>query len=267
MSRFKLAIANGEVPLQAWLMNPLPLSAEIAAAAGYESVGIDLQHGAIDLQELDALLAVLAANGATPMVRVPTNDRGWVTRVLDRGARGVICPEVDTPEQAAAFAAACKYPPLGTRGFGPVRPAIGRSAGYADGDDGYSPAAENETVLAIAQIESRTGLENVEAIIATKGIDAVMPGPLDFTLSVHGELIADFADRRLREPMEAIVAAAHDAGKLAGLPAFTPESVGLLLEIGVDWIQIGNDVAWITAGARESAAAAREAMAEHRPTG
>jgi 4-hydroxy-2-oxoheptanedioate aldolase len=167
-NRFKQKLAEGAKPLMVWMWNPSVLFAEIMCAADFDAVGIDLQHGAVDFNDLYGIMAVVSANGATPIVRIPApDDLGWVTRVLDGGARGVICPNVDTPEQAAAFARAAKYPPVGQRGFGPVRPGIGKAVGYQGGPDAYSLADENDAVLTIVQIESAEGLENVEAIVNT----------------------------------------------------------------------------------------------------
>jgi 4-hydroxy-2-oxoheptanedioate aldolase len=255
---FREALDADRVPLQAWMWNPSVLFAEVIAKAGFDSVGLDLQHGAIDFDDLYGLIAVLDANGCTPIVRLPANDRGWATRVLDAGATGLICPDVESAAEAADFVAACRYPPLGRRGFGPARPAIGKGSGYGDSRSAYSPAEANEEVMAIVQIESTRGLDEVEAIVAVDGVNGLFPGPMDFSLSAYGELVWDYEDDRLAQPMQTMIDAAHGAGVPVGLPVFTPESISVLLEMGVDWLQIGNDLAWVSKAAQQTVATVGE---------
>ena len=263
-NRFLASIRAHRRPLQAWMWNPSVLSAEIIARTGFDSVCIDFQHGAMDFNDLYAIMAVVSANGATPMVRIPhEKDLGWVSRCLDGRAYGVICPDVQTPESARAFADACKYAPAGRRGFGPVRPVLGAPGSAYPAAAGYDTAAENAAVMAIVQIESPAGLDNVEAIVATPGVDGVFPGMVDYGLLAHGEVITDFSDPRIREPIERIMVAARAAGKPVGLPAIMPDAIPYLLELDVDWIQVGNDVSWITAAARNCVTHARAAIASH----
>ncbi|MEQ8719085.1 MAG: aldolase/citrate lyase family protein [Acidimicrobiales bacterium] len=260
LNPFLDAVRAGTHPIQAWVWNPSPLSTEIIARSGFDSIGFDLQHGAVDFSDLYSLFAIASAHGVTPMVRIPSNDPGWISRVLDAGAYGVICPDVRSAAEAEAFVRACRYAPEGERGFGPVRPAMGAPGSRAV-STGYDMAAQNAAVMVIVQIESPEGLAAVGEIVAVAGVDGVFPGPVDYSVLTTGEVLFDYGDERLGPPMKAIVDACHDAGKFVGLPAIVPEHVGLFMEMGVDWIQIGNDVAWITAAARQTVASAREAIA------
>jgi 4-hydroxy-2-oxoheptanedioate aldolase len=254
MNAFQEAIERQEVPLQAWMWNPSPLFAEAIVAAGFDSVGLDLQHGAIDFSDLYAMLAIFDAAGVTPMVRVPHHERGWMTRVLDAGATGIICPDVESGEDAKRFVAACKYAPRGSRSYGPTRPAVTKSSGYGDPRSGYSPVTANEEVMTVVQIESVEGMRNLEAIVNADGVDGLFPGPMDYTLSAYGELVYDIEDKRLRDPLQEMIDASHAAGVPVGLPAFSPEMAGALIEMGTDWLQMGNDMAWISTSARQTVA-------------
>jgi len=256
---FQDALKAGTKPIQTWMWNPSVLFAEIISRSGFDSVGLDLQHGAIDFSDLYAMMAIISANGVTPMVRVPSNDRGWISRVLDGGAYGVICPDIQTPDEAASFASACKYAPQGTRGFGPVRTVIGSSGATEMAPSGYAPSSENDSVLCIVQIESPLGLQHAEEIINTPGVDAIFPGLMDYSILVHGEVVSDASDSRLRDPLEQIIEIAHAAGKPVGMPAVTPKDAPLLIEMGVDYLVMGNDVGWVTAGARETLEIGRRA--------
>lgn len=259
LNPFLDAVRAGSRPLQAWMWNPSPLSAEIIARSGFDSIGFDLQHGAVDFSDLYSLMAIASAHGGTPMVRIPSNDPGWISRVLDAGAYGVICPDVRTVGEAERLVRACRYAPDGERGFGPVRPAMGAPGSRAVSTD-YDMAAQNAAVMVIVQIESPEGLENVESIVAVPGVDGVFPGPVDYSVLATGEILFDYGDERLGPAMRRIAEACHAAGRYVGLPAISPDHVGALVDMGVDWIQIGNDVAWLTAAARQTVASAREAI-------
>jgi len=260
-NRFLEAIAVGKRPIQASLWNPSPLVAEIVATSGFDAVFLDLQHGAVDISDVYVLAGVLLANGVTPTVRIPSLDPALIGRALDAGVYGVICPDVQTVEAARAFVSACKYPPEGTRGFGSSRAQIGLPGSHVDREARFSTTAENAAVMAIVQIESPLGLENVEAIMATPGVNGVFPGMVDYALEAHGELLPSlsFLDERVREPLERIIAAAHTSGRSVGLAAASVDEVRPLLELGADWIHIGSDRGWVRAGARQTVAGAREA--------
>jgi 4-hydroxy-2-oxoheptanedioate aldolase len=246
------AVRAGRRPLQASMWTPSVLYAEVIARSGFEGVCLDMQHGPISEADVFALAAVLSANGVTPCVRIPANDRALIGRLLDAGVYAVICPDIRTAEEARSFADACRYPPRGNRGYGPSRPQ------FPGAKAPFSVEAENEAVMAIVQIESGEGLANVEEILATPGVDSVFPGMVDFALDVHGELIANFLDDRVLPGLQRIVAVARDVGVSVGLAAIDPDEVPALLEIGADWFNVGNDRRWIVAGAQRTFADARK---------
>jgi 4-hydroxy-2-oxoheptanedioate aldolase len=255
-NRFLDAVRAGRHPLQASMWTPSVLFAEVIARSGFDGVCLDMQHGPISEGDVFALSTVLSAYGVTPCVRIPRNDRALIGRLLDAGVYGVICPDVRTADEARAFADACRYPPRGTRGYGPSRPQL------AGGGSPFSVETENDTVMAIVQIESGEGLANVEEILGTPGVDSVFPGMVDFALDVHGELIANFLDIRVLSPLQRIVTVAREVGVSVGLAAIDTDEVPALLEIGADWFNVGNDRRWIIGGARRTSAEARKAIDE-----
>ena len=111
----------GEPTINGWLSIASPFVAEIMAAQGYDSVTIDLQHGAVDYQCALGMLQAMRASGVVPMVRVPWLDPGAIMKALDAGAYGIICPMVNTRADAERLVSYLRYPPLGTRSFGPTR--------------------------------------------------------------------------------------------------------------------------------------------------
>ena len=192
--------AAGEVALNAWLSLEGASSASLVSAAGFDAATVDLQHGAASLETLSPIVAAIASSGALPLARVPWNDPAGLMRGLDLGVRGVICPMVDSADEARAFVRACRYPPDGARSYGPIRSAFGTGREHTD--------AANQAVLLFAQIETAAGLSGVEEICATPGLDGVYVGPADLSLTLGLETFADLSDARLLEALDRILAAA-----------------------------------------------------------
>ena len=169
-------VAAGGTALGAWMFLREPLVVEAAAQAGYDYVCIDMQHGLQSFEHTVTMLTAMARTPATPIVRVPWDEPSTIGRALDAGAYGVIIPMVNTVEQAAAAAAACRYAPAGNRSMGPV----GVSARAPR--EGYFESA-NANVLCIPMIETRQAVENVDEILSVPGIDAVYIGPADLSIT------------------------------------------------------------------------------------
>ena len=155
---------------------PGSFGVELLSAARPDYVCVDQQHGLADLGALVPMLAATEAAGATPRVRVPRNDPADIGKVLDAGARGIIVPLVNDASEAACAARACRYPPEGGRSYGPVRASV--VLGTRD------PAELGREVSCIVMVETREGLNNVEEIAATQGVDGVYVGPTDLALSL-----------------------------------------------------------------------------------
>lgn len=254
------AVRDGRPALQGIISTPSVLVAEVIARTGYDGIWLDLQHGSMDIADLYPLIAVLEAHNVTATVRVPSaNDVPAIWRALDAGAGMIVCPDVRTAETAKALAAACRYPPVGDRGMGQSRLLLEATITGQE----YSPARENERVMVVAQIESPEGLENVDAIVGTPGIDGIFPGLVDYSLLAHGELLPgmNFLDPMVRAPLERIVEATHAAGKLVGWPVNSADDIRQTLELGANWIVFGSEVGWLLGGARTAIAA------WHRATG
>src|SRR6202011_2929853 len=114
-------IAGGGTVLNAWLAIANSFSAEVMAHQGFDSVTIDLQHGPVDFQAAVGMLRAISTPPAVPMVRVPWNEPILTAKLLDAGAYGIICPMINSKAEAEALITACRYPPRGSRSFGPNR--------------------------------------------------------------------------------------------------------------------------------------------------
>ncbi len=249
--------AAGHATLNGWLSVGNAFVAEIMAEQGYDSLTIDIQHGFLDYGDARGMLQAIRASGVTPMVRVPWLEPGIIMKVLDAGAFGVICPMVNTAEQAASLVDAMRYPPKGNRSYGPTRVALSAGAGYA--------ARANDTVLAIAMIETAQAVENLEAICATPGLDGIYIGPADLTLGVTDGALAPGFDRQ--EPqmiavIKRILAAAKDAGIHAGLHCGAPQYAARAIGWGFDMTTVLGDARLLAGAAAASVARTRQLLGQ-----
>ena len=218
---------RGEVALNAWLSLEGASSAEVVARAGFDAVTVDLQHGAVTLDTLGAIVAAIEPM-AVPFVRLASNDAASAMRVLDVGARGVIGPMVNSPEEANDLARACRYPPRGIRSYGPVRSAFGT------GREQTEPA--NQAVLVFAQIETAEGLAAVDDICAVNGIDGVYVGPADLSLALGLPSFADLEDPSLLEALGTILEATRANRVVPGIHAPSAASAVAMARLGFTFI-------------------------------
>ena len=192
-----------------WIATESTVLAETLGASGFDAVVVDLQHGASDVHNLMNFMQAISATPATPMVRLPGNVPEIIMKALDYGAYGLICPLVNSAEDARAFVSASLYPPQGWRSF-----ATARVVNYAGAD--YAQKA-NEDLTRLAMIETVEGLENVEEILATPGLDGVFVGPTDLALTLGLTPGAEHTQPKLEEAIAHILAMTKKAGKKAGI--------------------------------------------------
>lgn len=177
-NHLKTQLQADKTAVSAWLSIPSSYSAEIVAHCGFDAVTVDLQHGMIAFGQAMTMLQAISTTSATPLVRPSGSNAIEIMHLLDAGAYGVICPQVDDADIARTVVAACKYPPAGTRSFGPSR-------GLLYGGSGYYPQA-NDEILVFVMIESRQAVQNLDSILSVDGIDGVFIGPNDLSLSLGG---------------------------------------------------------------------------------
>jgi 2-keto-3-deoxy-L-rhamnonate aldolase RhmA len=176
--RFKTRLAAGETMLGGWLTIPDLSVAEIMASSGFDYVIIDAEHAPWTVGEVEVALAGFGRSESVLLVRVPANDPVAIKQVLDAGIDGVVCPMVRTVEEARNLVAACRYPPEGSRGFGPRR-----ASDYYRRAGEYAASANAELVI-IPQVEDARFLDEVDGILALDGVDAICLGPADFSGSL-----------------------------------------------------------------------------------
>ena len=245
----KAAWAAGKHVVNGWLAIPSSFSAEVMAQAGWDSLTVDIQHGVQDYQSMVACFQGMQPHGVTPLVRVPWNEPGIIGKCLDGGAKGVICPMVNTEEEARALVSFCRYPPKGARSFGPIRSGIyGASA---------DTNAENDDILVIPMIETKTALDNLEAIVSVPGVDAIYIGPSDLSLSLGMAPLQDRQEPEFLAVLDRIRTTAQKHGVKACIHTMTGAYSKQMFERGFNLATIMNDSGLMLTAARAQVAIAR----------
>ena len=242
---FSLArrLRAGETVHCGWATLGLPMLAEMLAREGFPAVSCDNQHGLFNVQSTLEGIAAIRAGGSAPMVRVPLGDFAMVSRALDFGAEGIIAPMINTPEDARAFAAAAKFPPVGERSWGPARAMMLNGLSMND----YLKQANDETVT-FAMIETRTALANLDAILATPGIDGVFIGPSDLSITLSNGQSLDPFSKDVDAVCEKVSKAAKNAGKIAGAYTANAERANFHAGLGYRFLAVGSDAGFFRGG-------------------
>ncbi len=247
----------GRPSINGWLSIGNAFTAEIMAAQGYDSIAIDVQHGALDYSSMLPMFQAMRASGVVPMARVPWLEPGIIMKVLDAGAYGVICPMVNTAAQAAEFVSYVRYPPHGQRSFGPTRVSFAAGANYA--------AEANGEILAFAMVETKQAMDNLDGIAATPGLDGIYVGPADLAFSLTQGRLAPAFDREEPEMIEAlktIVAACKRNNIRAALHCGTPEYAARAIGWGFDMTTVSGDSRLLAAAAAASVAKFRDSVGQ-----
>ncbi len=255
-NRVKERLARGETALcMATRLARTPEIAMIADACGFDAFFIDMEHSAISLDAAAAMCTAAVPVGIAPLVRVAGHAFHDATRLMDLGAMGIICPDVETGEQAQAFAAACRFPPLGARSVGGVGPL----QGYRATPLGEVNAQGNAATLLVAMLESPQGIANADAIAAVPGIDVLLIGSNDLctAMGIPGEL----KHPKLREAYEATMRACARHDKCLGIGGIRADvaHVAELVALGARFVIAASDIQYLMAAARSEVAALRKA--------
>jgi 4-hydroxy-2-oxoheptanedioate aldolase len=236
--KFREKLARGQICLGAGISFVDPAVTE-ALCDSVDFVWIDLEHTPIGVESLQSHLIAARAGGAPALVRVPSSDPAWAKRVLDIGAEGVIVPQVRSAQEVQAFVSACRYPPLGSRGFGPRRPSnYGRQGGKAFLDQA------NRDVFVVVQIETAQAVRAVKEILAVPTVDSLVIGPNDLSGSLGHPGEPEHADvlAAIRETITASRAARMPVGIGMGPDA---DHAARAAELGVNWVQCGGDASYM----------------------
>jgi 2-keto-3-deoxy-L-rhamnonate aldolase RhmA len=239
-SKLKNRLRTGETTFGAWLTVANPVIAEIMAGAGFDWVLIDTEHGGFGDEGLQTCLIAFNGSPTVPMVRVGWNDAVMIKRALDMGADGILIPMVSSAAEARAAVSACKYPPDGTRGFGPRR-----ASDYGRKIDSYVAQA-NSSVIVIVQIEHVNGVADIENILDVPGIDVACLGPTD--LSGSANILRQFNHPIVVDGMTRVINAARARQMPASIGITFPDAeMAKWYSAGANFIFCGDDVSLLAA--------------------
>ncbi|MCA4133360.1 HpcH/HpaI aldolase/citrate lyase family protein [Arthrobacter sp. M4] len=234
---FKQALAAADRPLAGmWVCSGSPLIAELCAGAGLDWILIDAEHSPNGLESILAQLQAVHGYPVDVMVRPPFNDTVLIKQYLDLGAQNLLIPMVNSRLEAQAAVAAVRYPPHGVRGVGS---SLARASRWNRIPDYLARASD--TVSVTVQIESTAAVEAVEEILAVDGVDAVFVGPSDLAASMG--YLGEQEHPEVRAAVERCIAAAHSAGKPAGVNAFNEATARAYIDAGASFVLVGADVA------------------------
>ncbi len=242
-NKIKQMWRDGNCVTLGWLSVSHGFTAEVMARQGFDALCVDLQHGTSEMNSVLPMLQAVSQTDTTPIVRVAWNEPAAIMRALDLGAYGIIVPLVNTAAEAAMAVAACRYPPVGMRSSGPVR-----AIQYGGAD--YQSKA-NDEIIVMAMIETKEGLENLDAICATPGLDAVYIGPADLSFALGLAPRGDNPDPLHLATCDKILKAAHKAGIKAAMHCASASFAAGAVKRGFDMVMLTSDLSCMIAGARQ----------------
>ena len=243
------AVRAGAATLGTFLGTASATTAEVCAAAGFDWLLLDLEHGAGGEEQVRDTVPSAGSYGVPTVVRVESAERIRMGRVLDLGAAGVMLPRMESADQVTEAIGHLRYPPQGDRGVATYN----RACRF-----GLDPAAldrANDEVLVVVQIESRAAVDAVDEIAAVDGVDVLFIGPRDLShdLGVPGDVTAP----EFVEAADKVVAAAKRHGKAAGLLVNDGAGAAARLQQGFSFLAIGSDSTLLAAAGRSALQRAR----------
>jgi 2-dehydro-3-deoxyglucarate aldolase len=253
MKPLKARLRGREMTLGSWLAFPCEATAEVMARAGFEWLVIDMEHAPFGVEDAARLIRIVDLAGLPVLCRLPSNDPALTKTLLDAGAHGIIVPSVQSAAEARQAVDAVYYPPRGKRGVG-----LGRAQAYGREFETYRSRID-DSLIVIAMIETRAGVEHVKEIAGTDGIDGLLIGPYDLSGSYgrigqldHPDLLA--AKQRVLD-----AAAKADIGSGLHVVHTSQETIERAVGEGYSYLVVGVDMILLNAAARTAAELAARA--------
>ena len=252
-NNFKAAIQGKQLQIGLWSGLADPVCAEICAGAGFDWMMLDGEHSPNTLRDVLSQLQAMAPYPTQAVVRPPIGDVAIIKQLLDIGVQTLLIPMVETTEQAGVLARSMRYPspeaaargaPTGFRGIGG---ATSRAARWGRVEN-YLHTADAQVCL-LVQVETRLGLENLEAIAAVEGVDGIFVGPSDLTASLGmlGQAMAPEG----QPAIEGAITRALATGKPVGTLAISETLAQRYMALGCTFVAVGIDTLLLRLGAEE----------------
>ncbi len=227
----------------------------MAAACGYDAIYVDLEHSATSLETTSMLCAAAVGFGLITLVRVPSHDHQYMTRVIDTGAMGVIVPHVDTREQAKHIVDTCKFPPIGHRSISGPNPVTR----YRPMTVTENVEFLNEQTILAAMLETPGAIEQADAIASVPGLDMILIGTHDLTAEMG--ILGQFRHERFTKAMETAAAACQKHGVVMGIAGIKDlDLLGELVGLGVRFVSAGTDTGFFMEAAKAQAGRLRTVL-------
>ena len=244
MKNLKERIQSGEAVHGCWINMGSSVSAEIIGHAGFDWVLIDLEHGAGNEVIMYNQLQVLAGAATTPIVRIDDSTRPNVQHILDAGARGIMFPQIQNPDEADHVIRMMYYPPRGIRGMAKMV----RATGFGKNTDAYIGGLE-KNIIGVIQIETINSLKHIDAIAAIEGVDVLFVGPNDLSLAlgIFGQLDHPLYQRAIKD----VAQAAKKHNKSAGVLLLDTKEYEMYFDLGYRFLACGADGSFVSKGANE----------------
>ena len=252
LGKFAGRLAANREALCAWITVNEPAVAEWLAREAFDAVALDMQHGAIDFDGAMRSILNVTLAGKPTIVRVPVGAFALASQILDAGASGILAPMINSGDDARRLVEYVKFPPLGQRSWGP------RTALPLSGLDAtpYLKAA-NAMAQAIAMIETRAALDALDDILAVEGVDGVLIGPSDLSITLSEGRKVEPRGGDVFNEIPRIVARAKAHGKYAGMVCPDGADAHAMLALGFRLCSVSSDLLLLRKAARAELAAAR----------
>ena len=252
---FKKKLHGGQLCLGAWATLTDPVVPEVMSHLGFDWLLIDTEHTAITIDTLQMMMLMIQRGGTPAIVRLPWNDPVMIKQALDVGADGILAPMVHNADEARKAVEAAKYPPQGTRGFGPRV-----ASDFFRRVEEYAHEANDRTVVMV-QIEHIDAVNNLDDILQVPGLDGILIGPSDLSFSMGIPLQWDHPE--LIDTIKLVAQKARTAGiPVGGAVDDTLEETLHWIDWGMQFVTLGLDWQFMQDRAREMLNAVREGAIE-----
>jgi 4-hydroxy-2-oxoheptanedioate aldolase len=240
-NKLKQILANGKPAIGSWIGFSDPYAVEMMADVGFDWLLIDMEHFPMSKETLRTILMACKGSDSAPVVRVPVNSIDYIQAALDLGAQGVMTPMTNSAENAKRAVEFCHYPPMGRRGFGPIR-----ASRYFQDTERYRREANGEIALFV-QIETPEAVGNAHEILGVAGIDGAFIGNGDLANFMnHGQP----GSEAVQEVVDRLIEMAGKISMPIGLPTWSQEECNHYVQRGAQLLTIGSDMGFLANGAR-----------------
>ena len=230
----KLEFKKKKPIINGWIHSPCTLSAEVLVNSNFTSITVDLQHGMLDFNHCRNILQILNKHEVFPIVRVPNNETGIINKCLDAGAKGIICPLINTKEDCEKFIESCFYAPEGIRSFGPTLVGIN--------NDKYFLSSKKE-ITTIIMLETKESVLNLDDILKLKLLDVIYIGPFDLSISYGKSPEEIFNNHEMLKTYKYILTKVKKERKIAAIHCISAETAIYFLRMGFDFVTLSTDIA------------------------